>query len=190
MNFDALIKDIQDNHWNVHGMEIYEDGRLIHQYGHTIGARFPIYSATKTITSIAAGMAWDQGKIDLEQSVLAYLPSETVSQMPAEQIAAFREVTVRRLLTMSVSSFPFRPQGESYLNFSLACPIPDVQARTFHYSNIPAYLVGVALTQAVSEDLFQYLKMSRRIFLRSFRHGIIRTRFKPDRPAALSRRGL
>ncbi len=157
MNFDALIKDIQDNHWNVHGMEIYEDGRLIHQYGHTIGARFPIYSATKTITSIAAGMAWDQGKIDLEQSILAYLPPETVSQMPAEQIAAFREVTVRRLLTMSVSSFPFRPQGESYLNFSLACPIPDVQARTFHYSNIPAYLVGVALTQAVSEDLFQYL---------------------------------
>ena len=27
MNFDAFIKDIQDNHWNVHGVEIYEDGR-------------------------------------------------------------------------------------------------------------------------------------------------------------------
>lgn len=28
MNFDAFIKDIQDNHWNVHGVEIYEGGLL------------------------------------------------------------------------------------------------------------------------------------------------------------------
>lgn len=157
MNFDAFIKDIQDNHWNVHGVEIYEDGRLAHQYGNTVSTRFPIYSATKTITSIAIGMAWDQGKVDLEQTILAYLPSEIVSRMPAEQIAAFQEITIRRLLTMSVDGFPFRPAGESYLNFALSCPIPNVRTRTFHYSNIPAYLVGVALTQAVSEDLYQYL---------------------------------
>ena len=157
MNFDALIKDIQNNHWNVHGVEIYEDGRLTHQYGDTADTRFPIYSATKTITSIAAGMAWDQGKIDLEQTLLTYLPSEIVNQMPEEQNAAFREITLRRLLTMSVDNFPFRPEGESYLKFSLSCPIPNVRTRTFHYSNIPAYLVGVALTHAVSEDLFQYL---------------------------------
>ncbi|MDE5932174.1 MAG: beta-lactamase family protein, partial [Lachnospiraceae bacterium] len=119
MNFDAFIKDIQNNQWNVHGVEIYEDGRLTHQYGDTADTRFPIYSATKTITSIAAGMAWDQGKIDLEQPLLTYLPPEIISQMPEEQNAVFREITIRRLLTMSVDNFPFRPEGESYLKFSL-----------------------------------------------------------------------
>lgn len=157
MDFNAFVEDIRVNKWNVFGVEVYDHGRLIHQYGDTDKSRYPIYSATKTITSIAAGIAYDQGKIALEKSVLDYLPVEAVGQMSTEQTRAFQDITIQRLLTMSVDGFPFRPEGESYLKYSLACPLKDVQTRTFHYSNIPAYLVGVALTQAVSEDLFQYL---------------------------------
>lgn len=71
---------------------------------------------------------------------------------------AFQNITVERLLTMSVEGFPFRPEGESYLNYLLSCPLENVQTRRFNYSNISAYLVGVALTNAVQEDLYQYLK--------------------------------
>ena len=158
MDFEAFVEDIKMNKWNVFGVEVYEQGNLIHQYGNTDKSRFPIYSATKTITSIAAGMAYDQGKIDLEKSVLSYLPAEAVSRMSKEQTEAFRDITIQRLLTMSVEGFPFRPEGESYLQYSLSCPLENVRTRAFHYSNIPAYLVGVALTQAVSEDLFGYLE--------------------------------
>ena len=158
MDFEAFVEDIQTNKWNVFGVEIYEHGNLIHQYGKTDKSRFPIYSATKTITSIAAGIAYDQGKIDLEKSVLSYLPAEAVSRMSKEQTEVYRDITIQRLLTMSVEGFPFRPEGESYLQYSLSCPLENVRTRAFHYSNIPAYLVGVALTQAVSEDLFGYLQ--------------------------------
>ena len=47
----------------------------------------------------------------------------------------FKNITIQRLLTMSVKGFPFRPQGESYLNYALSCPIQDVQSRIFNYSN-------------------------------------------------------
>lgn len=157
MNFDAFVKDIQQNQWNVFGVEVYESGRLSHEYGNTRESKFPIYSATKTITSIAAGIAQDQGKFELEKSVLAYLPSEFVKQMPKDQFTAFQAITIQRLLTMSVDGFPFRPEGESYLAYSLSCPVKNVSSRIFNYSNISAYLVGVALTHAVSEDLFSYL---------------------------------
>lgn len=157
MNFDALIQDIQKNRWNVHGLELYEDARLKHRYGNTSDTRFPIYSATKTMVSIAAGIAYDHGKFDLEKSVLTYLPSQVVKQMSKNQSAAFQAVTIERLLTMSVGGFPFRPEGESYLQYSLSCPLPDVRSKNFHYTNISAYLVGVALTEALQEDLFQYL---------------------------------
>ena len=60
-----------------------------------------------------AGMAWEQGKIDLEQTILAYLPSEIIRRMPAEQIAAFQEITIQRLFTTSVDGFPFRPAALS-----------------------------------------------------------------------------
>ncbi|MCM1154947.1 MAG: beta-lactamase family protein [Roseburia sp.] len=162
MNFDAFVKDIEYNRWNVHGIEVYEDGQLVYRYGDTI-SRFPIYSATKTITSIAAGIACDHGIFDLEKTVLAYLPPEITAQMSGEQTAAFEQITIQRLLTMSVDGFPFRPEGASYLADSLSCPVKNVRIRTFHYSNIPAYLVGVALTHAINEDLFQYL--NRNLFL-------------------------
>lgn len=157
MNFDGFIKEIEKNKWLVHGVELYENGRLTHCYGETSGSGFPIYSATKTITSIAAGIAYDQGRFDLEKTVLTYLPAEIITRMTEKQREAFQEVTIARLLSMSVDGFPFRPEGESYLQYALSCPLPDVLSPTFHYNNISAYLVGVALTHAVSEDLFRFL---------------------------------
>lgn len=158
MDFNAFVRDIEENQWKVHGVEVYKEGQLRHSWGNICDSKFPIYSATKTVTSIAAGFAYDEGKIDLERSVLDYLPAEHVNEMTEEQIATFRQVTIERLLTMSVVGFPFRPEGESYLKFSLACPLPNVQERSFDYSNISAYLVGVAATNAVGEDLVAYLK--------------------------------
>lgn len=157
MDFEAFKRDIIKNGWNVFGVEVYEHGQLIHQYGDTVKSKFPIYSATKTIISIATGIACDEGKFNIEKTILDYLPVITVNQMSQEQISIFKNITIQRLLTMSVKGFPFRPQGESYLNYALSCPIQDVQSRIFNYNNIAAYLVGVALTNAIQEDLYQYL---------------------------------
>lgn len=157
MDFEAFVNDIEKNNWNVFGVEVYEGGQLTNRFGDTAESKFPIYSATKAMVSIAAGIAWDHGKIDIEQSVLHYLPDEIVKWMPGEQRTVFENITIQRLLTMSVDGFPFRPEGESYLKYSLLCPVNNVAEKIFNYSNIPAYLVGVALTQAVGEDLFQYL---------------------------------
>ena len=163
MNFDAFVTDIRQNNWNVYGAEVYESGQLTHEYGNTQASKFPIYSATKTILSIGVGIAQDQGQFHIEKSILAYLPTELLRLMSGNQISVFRDITIQRLLTMSVDGFPFRPEGESYLTDSLSCPIKDVSSRVFNYSNIPAYLVGVALTHAVSEDLFSYL--NRHLFI-------------------------
>lgn len=162
MNFSAFVRDIECNQWKVHGVEVYQNGQLCHSWGNTCETKFPIYSATKTVTSIAVGLAYDEGKINLERSVPDYLPAKYVSEMTMAQRETFQNVTIERLLTMSVAGFPFRPEGESYLKFSLACPLPNVQERSFDYSNISAYLVGVAVTNAVGEDLVAYLR--RRLF--------------------------
>ena len=63
---------------------------------------------------------------------------------------------------MSVPGYPFRPSGESWLRDSLSIPLPDAAEPAFHYSNISAYLVGVAAANALGEDLYDYLQ--RRLF--------------------------
>ena len=43
MNFKAFVEDIEMNHWNVHGVEVYQDGQLVHSYGDTTKNIYDIY---------------------------------------------------------------------------------------------------------------------------------------------------
>ena len=63
-------------------------------------------------------------------------------------------------MTMSVGDLPFRPEGDSYLDFSLNSKIADPNEKVFNYSNISAYLVGVALTEALEMYPASLLKLT------------------------------
>lgn len=162
MNFSAFINDIVQNRWEVYGVEVYSDGKLLHRFGDTTDHRHPIYSATKSITAIAAGMAVDEGRLDITKSVIDYLPADAVRKMPKTQLSVYRSVTVQRLMSMSVDGYPFRPSGSSWLETALNTPLPNVNERVFSYSNVSAYLVGVAVSCALKEDLYSYL--TRKLF--------------------------
>ena len=172
MKFDQFVKDIQVNKWNVFGTEVYENGELKHSFGDTTGLH-EIYSATKTVLSVAVGILFDEGRIDLDNSILEYLPREKHLSLSEKQKAQWEKISLRRLLTMSVSDLPFRAEGENWLDFSLACEIEDPEKSTFNYSNISAYLIGVALTEALGSDLGAFIE--ERIFqpleITSFEYG-------------------
>ena len=157
MDFAAFVKDITDNKWNVYGVEVYENGILTHSFGDTKGI-YDLYSATKTITSIAFGIAYDEGKIDLDETVLTYLPEDKVSNMSEEQNNTFRKISLRRLMTMSIADIPFVAEGDSWIDFALACPISNPEEKVFNYSNINTYLVGVCLTKAIGSDLGAFIE--------------------------------
>ncbi len=158
MNFDAFIKDIEDNGWCVFGAEVYEDGRLTHSWGDTTEKVHDIYSATKVVQSVAVGIAYDRGLIDFDRSVLDYLPKENVEKLSESQTETFKKITVQRLLTMSVDGFPFRPEGDSWIDFALSCEIKNPETRVFNYNNICAYLVSVVLTEILGEDLGGFIE--------------------------------
>ena len=153
MNFESFIQDIQQNNWNVYGAEVYENGVLTHAYGDVDENLHGIYSATKTVLSIAVGIAWDRGMFDLNKPMMEYLPKDVLSSLAKEQRDAFDRITIHRLLTMSVGDLPFRAEGDNFLKFALNCKIQNPDERVFNYSNISAYLAGVALHHAIGEDV-------------------------------------
>lgn len=81
MNFEKFVEDIKTNNWNVFGVEVYADGKLLHSYGDTMNTKYPIYSATKTITSIAVGMAVDER---------LYNEIDTIQRLERLEIRLFR----------------------------------------------------------------------------------------------------
>lgn len=158
MGFDAFIQDMRDHQWNVYGVEVYERGALIHAYGDTREHLHEIYSATKSVLSVAFGIARDRGLIDPDRPVAACMPARGLERLYPRQRDLWERLSLHRLLTMSVPDLPFRPEGENWLDFSLACPVAQPQRRVFHYNNICAYLVSVALTEALGVDLGAFVE--------------------------------
>ena len=152
-NFENFTKEIISNNWNVHGAELYEDGKLTHSFGDCM-TKYPIYSATKTVLSLAVGIARDEGKIDLTQSVQKYIPEKYLTDSASFPVM---HIPLYRLLTMSVKGFPFRPEGDSFLCYSLSQKLENWETPEFDYSNIPAYLAGVALSQAIGGDVWDFI---------------------------------
>ena len=156
MDFESFVKDITDNKWNVFGVEVYKDGKLIHSFGDTKDNIHDIYSATKTILSVALGIAIDKGIIDIDKCIPDYLPKDYTDNMKAPSKEAFGKITVRRLMTMSVGGFPFRPEGDNWLKSVL--DLEPEETEVFNYSNVSAFLAGVALDTALGEDLGLFIE--------------------------------
>ncbi len=158
MDFQAFIDTVKQNNWEFYGIEVFQSGQIIEQFHENPITRHPIYSATKSITSLAVGMAMDEGKFDINASVYEYLKAEVPAYVSQRQIETLKQVTVRRLLTMSVQGYPFRPKGNNWLEYSLTYPLENVEEKGFDYSNIQAYLVGVAVAKALDVHLYDYLE--------------------------------
>ena len=157
MHFQNFVDTVKQNAWELHGIEVFQRGQVVEQY-HANPGRHPIYSATKSITSLAVGMAVDDGKFDVQAPLYEYLKSEVPVYASVEQLENLKKITIQRLLTMSVKGYPFRPEGDNWLEYSLLYPLQNVEEKEFDYSNISAYLVGVAVAKALNKQLYDYLE--------------------------------
>ncbi len=161
-DFEGFTEEIKRQGWNVHGAELWLDGKLVASFGDTGKTRFPVYSVTKAVTSIAVGMAADDGLLSVNDLLLQHLPEKYVRAMGSDQRKTYEYITLRRLMTMSVAGYPFAIDGEAWLEDALSIPLSLPEKLSFNYSNVSAYLVGAAAAEAISERLDQYL--NRRLF--------------------------
>lgn len=140
-----------------YGMELRMDDIVAESWEQTPGRRYPVYSAAKSFTASAVGMAVDEGKLSLEDPLERYFEPE-LNQVGGDTGKFWRQVTIRRLLTMTIPGLPFRPSGDDWLADCFS-KMPDLEGGVcFSYSNLPAYLAGVAVERAVGENTVDYLE--------------------------------
>ncbi|SFX65014.1 CubicO group peptidase, beta-lactamase class C family [Ruminococcus sp. XPD3002] len=120
--------------------------------------RYPAYSATKSVTSTAVGLAVSEGKMDISRPLAECLDETLVNAMPAELRNGFSKLSIERFLTMSVTGYPFRPEGEDWLREVLAMHPDTESGPSFSYTNVSAYLVGAACENAVGMPIPEYLQ--------------------------------
>ncbi|MET8424026.1 serine hydrolase [Nocardia sp. NPDC004860] len=117
-----------------------------------------IWSATKSVVSLLAGIAWDQGKLDLEAPIDRYLP-------PGLGDEQHRSITVENLLTESsglaadiltegvTGVIPIDPNGAVQ---ALGVPLDNPPGAVFSYSERDVDLLAYVIELAMGEPLQQF----------------------------------
>ena len=148
--YDSIIDMLSAEGLDLHGIEITQNGEPVLKRIYDEDIRYPVYSVTKSVTSAAFSLACDDGLLSADTPLSEFL--EKRADMPK----AFKELTFSRFLTMTAGKYPFRPEGDDWLEFVFSLGT-DFTDSGYCYSNIPAYLVGRAVENAVGGDLMKYL---------------------------------
>lgn len=148
---------------HVHGYMILRNGNLIaeaYKYPYTAESVRTLHSVSKTVTSIAVGLAVSEGYLTVNDKVLSFFPDYKPCGQSAEYLS---ELTLAHLLTMSTGQANdnidsiFTP-GEPAWKAFLDTEITDRPGSRFVYNSGATYMLSKILTIATGEKMLDYLQ--------------------------------
>jgi CubicO group peptidase (beta-lactamase class C family) len=123
--------------------------------------RHIMYSASKTFTATAVGLAASENRLKLSDKVISFFPYS----LPDSISDYMKELTVKDLLTMSVGHDPepsaMGTRGDWVTKFLGTAPVHK-PGTVFKYNNMATFMLSAIVQQVTGETLFKYL--SPRIF--------------------------
>lgn len=161
-----------DDPRKLHGLLIIRNGHIIaEKYTSPYNEKYPhnTYSVTKSLTSAIAGIAIDEGIINLNDRVLDYFPDMTFENMSEEK----ENMTIEQLLLMKTGiQWPeldsedsaiqvfrvWENSKKSLLQYYLDQPIIKEQVGEWNYDTGAAYVLGAIIERASGMTLNEYGK--------------------------------
>lgn len=159
MDLTSFITRVQDT--GILGVTISQHGQEIGRHLWDEECRRNVYSASKSFTSAAVGIAVKEGLLSLDERLVDAF-AEDIPDDPCEYL---QMATVEDLLTMSLGQEAPALMGgqrpwyteEDWVRMSLAMPFTDQPGTRFMYNNVGPYLAGVLVQRRAGCDLVSYL---------------------------------
>lgn len=164
---EAFLQALKQEDHAVEAVTVYQNGEILLNHRFIPHCSRQIYSHTKSFVATAAGMAIDEGKLQLDSRFMDFFPGYA----PTVTDKRVFDITLRDLLTMSSGfgdSFLMsatRRKGEGfpdYVAYMVQKPLANDPGSTFLYSNADTHLAGCMVEKAVGEPLIVY--MYRKLF--------------------------
>lgn len=143
-------------------------GVVVTQSGHEIArhtwegaCRRNVYSASKSFTSAAVGIAVKEGLLSIDEKLTDVFPEE----LPEQVSENLQKATVRDLLTMCLGQAkgflmgedrPYYPE-RNWVKLALNQPFDYEPGTKFVYNNAGPYLAGILVQRRAGCDLVHYL---------------------------------
>ncbi len=143
-------------------VRVSRNGELIGQYDWEADVRRNAYSASKSFTSAAVGIAQKEGLLSIDEKLTDAFPDDLPDEIPLALAAA----TVRDLLTMSLGQEKPHLMGEQrphytekdWVKLSLSLPFSHMLGEAFLYNNAGPYLAGILVQRRAGQTLTSYLE--------------------------------
>ncbi len=151
-----------------HALVVARDGKLIvEEYFNSFSSTdiHDVRSAGKSVTSMLTGIAVDQGRLAVTDSVLSLLPDVTV-----DLESTMHDITIEHLLTMSSGlasddDDPDSPgtedrmdQHDDFLRFIVELPMATTPGERYAYSSAVAFLLGAVVENVVGMTLEEHAR--------------------------------
>lgn len=157
---EAFLDLVEAKQYAVHSLMILRHGQVAAEgWWHPYNSQIPhhVYSFSKSVVSIAIGMAIDEGYLHLEDKIAGFFSDKITSKADKK----IYDVTLRHLLTMSTGTI----FNEVYVIYDgdwvakyLNSPFQFSPGEKWHYNSLNTYMLSAILQQATGQSLCDYLR--------------------------------
>ena len=116
-----------------------------------------LYSASKTFTSLAVGIAIDENLLRLDDRVMTFFPDKRSNRV-SDNMA---DMTVRDLLMMASGVEPdwtMRNNSKDWVKDWLAKPVNDKPGSRFQYDSMCTFMLSAIVQRVTGQTMLEYLQ--------------------------------
>jgi len=159
----AFIEETERQKLELHSLMLLRHGRVIAEgwwAPYTPERPHMLYSLSKSFTSTAVGLAVAEGRLTVDDPVLAFFP-EDAPKRPSANLKALR---VRHLLSMATghdkdtTGFMRRSKDGNWARAFLARPVTHVPGTHFLYNTGATYMLSAIVQRQTGQTLLEYLE--------------------------------
>jgi CubicO group peptidase (beta-lactamase class C family) len=159
----TFLAAVEQHDCGLHSLMLLRHGHVVAEgwwSPYTPDAPHMLYSLSKSFTSTAIGLAVAEGRLSVDDPVLAFFPVEA-PRKPSANLAAMR---VRHLLSMSTghdhdtTEYLHRCRDGDWARAFLARPVAYAPGTHFLYNTGASYMLSAIIQRVTGQTLLEYLR--------------------------------
>lgn len=158
----AFLEAVEAHDCGLHSLMLLRHGHVVAEgwwSPYAPGMPHMLFSLSKSFTSTAVGLAAAEGRLSVDDPVLAFFPQEA-PRKPSENLAAMR---VRHLLSMSTghdhdtTEHLYKRRDGDWPKAFLARPVAHAPGTHFLYNTGATYMLSAIVQRVTGQTLLDYL---------------------------------
>lgn len=160
-DFERLINQIEKGKDQINLVSIVTKDKPVSEYIHKQQEKYNMHSIAKSIVSLAAGFAVEEGLLSLNDSAARLFPDK----VNESNFYNLDKVVLKDFLSLGVGQDKkYLMMGQrnqvkegDWLEYCLSKPFVHEPGKAFSYSNVGPYLAGRAVEEKSGQNLIEYL---------------------------------